>query len=418
MSEAKDDRVTDGNCAAFRSDEFIDAEIMSELAATTELLERLKREFSTAEKSPRFLVLDHCIQCCNAYLETLINQEHHIQVARSAHRYGETLKSELSGYMAMLQNPSDPGGGGGRRESRSDAGKRTTASPEAARIARIARCEPPGRPRGSAARGDRAPASMTKNARPLLRIYLFGEFRAYLNDEPIECWPKGKSKQLFKYLVACGGMSIPKEKLMELFWPDHNEQSARNNLNVAIYSLRQSLKKQLPGITVVLFRDGCYLINPKIRLWTDAAELESCVREAPKYQGKDETEKRMERLQCAEELYTGLFLAEDAYLDWVVDKQLQYQEMYLTVLEKLDACYRDTGDLDASIAVNKNILAIDNCNEKAHRRLMENYMRMGQRHLAIKQFELCETTLQRELDLAPQQSLVDLFNQIKEIKIA
>ena len=400
--------------------EMIDPGIMSELVAATRLLEKFKREFNASDKSPRFLILDHCIQCCNAYLETLINEEHHIQLARNAHRYGASLKSELNSYMAMLENPPGPDGGGDHAETR----ERNSATPARpadtiGNIAKFIRDKPL---RSSLEEAEVSagsnPATGGAEAPPVLSICMLGEFRAYLNGRKIDCWPKGKSKLLFKYLATFGNKPVPKEKIMEVFWPEHDEQSARNNLNVAIYSLRQSLKKRLPSISAVLFRDGCYLINPEISLWVDSAELEACVKKAIKHESRKEFEPMMRALRRAEELYAGTYLSEDAYCDWVVEKQIQYQDIYLMVLDKLDRCYRRKGDFDGSIAINKKILEIDNCNERAHLHLMEDYVELGQRHLALKQYELCEHILRRELDLEPDQSLIKLFHRIKETKIA
>ncbi len=361
--------------------------IMRELAMVTRYLEEFKREIARTEKSPRFLILDHCIQACNAYLETLIRQERHLEIARNARRYAESLKTELQGYLGMLDPPPE-------------------LPAEPARMDNIARQPEPNNESPSEG------GSGAENA-SLLKIHTFGEFRMFLGNQKIECSPKGKCKQLFKYLVIHHKKPTPREQLMELFWPGHDEPSGRNNLNVAIYALRQSLKKSFPDMSTILFRDGCYQINPDIPLWVDANEMEDCLRDALKHESRHETEAMLEKLQRAEELYTGRFLDEDAYADWVIEKQLQLQEDYLLVLEKLNKVYLDRGAHHRCIDVNKKILAIDICNEKAHQRLMESYVVLGQRHLALKQFGICKEALRRELDLPPQASLTQLFDDIR-----
>jgi DNA-binding SARP family transcriptional activator len=60
---------------------------------------------------------------------------------------------------------------------------------------------------------------------------------------------------------------------MELMWPDHSLGSARNNLNAALYSLRNTLDQQGRKIQYILYRDGCYLPNPELMWWIDRTEF-------------------------------------------------------------------------------------------------------------------------------------------------
>ncbi len=386
--------------------------ITTELIKTAHRLERFKREISQTEKSPRFLILDHCIESCNAYLENLIEEEHHLQLARNIRRYRATLKSELQNLLAILdQSPeTNPAQG---------IPAHTPLSDQSAHSVRLP-CTPThdNRSDTGCVHDPASGSNSASAARPLLEIRTFGEFRIFLNGKKIDCQAKGKCKQLFKFLAVRDHKPIPREQIMELFWPGHNEQSARNNLNVAIYSLRQSLKKHLTDISAVLFKDGCYQMNPEIRLWIDANEMERCLQAALKHESRQETGPMIAKLQQAEKLYTGPFLDEDAYCDWVIEKQQQLQESYLLILKKLDACYQRQGRIADSIEINKKILAIDLCNEKAHQRLMENYLAQGQRHLALKQFGLCKKALKQELDLTPDESLLALFNRIRSARTA
>lgn len=71
-----------------------------------------------------------------------------------------------------------------------------------------------------------------------LTVHLFGEFNASLNGKAISRWSKGKGQKIFKYLLLHRARPVPKERLMETFWPDTDMRAARNNLNVSLYYLR------------------------------------------------------------------------------------------------------------------------------------------------------------------------------------
>jgi DNA-binding SARP family transcriptional activator len=55
-----------------------------------------------------------------------------------------------------------------------------------------------------------------------------------------------------------------RDVLMALQWPDHSHNSARNNLNVALYSLRNTLDGLEQGAQPIVYRDGCYILNPDL----------------------------------------------------------------------------------------------------------------------------------------------------------
>lgn len=385
----------------------ISSKIMAEFSTATNLLGELKSELQASSQSPRMLILDHSINLCSAYLDTLMNEERYSHLANSAHRNALSLKHELETSIALLDDhPKPPPPTNTIESHHKHSGEVAVTSSSIHKKNDIIDTD------------CRATAFSNEEPEVCLKIYFFGAFKAYINREEISIWPKGKSKQLFKYLSSREKTPTPKEFLMELFWPNHSSESARNNLNVAIYSLRQSLKKILPDTSIILFKDGCYLINPKINLWVDTSEFFIHIKQASRFELHGKTEKVIAQLHKAEELYIGPPLIEDAYCSWAVELQNQTREKYRSTLIKLEHHYRQVGDIDNSISLNRKIIALDSCDENAHQHLMENYTLLGQRHLALQQFKLCEESLKRDLDLYPQQNLIDLYQQIRNMKTA
>jgi DNA-binding SARP family transcriptional activator len=66
---------------------------------------------------------------------------------------------------------------------------------------------------------------------------------------------------------------------MALQWPDHSHNSARNNLNVALHSLRNTLDGLGQDAQPIVYRDGCYILNPELTWWVDRTEFLSAVDE-------------------------------------------------------------------------------------------------------------------------------------------
>ncbi len=65
-------------------------------------------------------------------------------------------------------------------------------------------------------------------------------------------WSSLKARAVFQYLLLHHGRPVRREVLMELEWPNHSHSSARNNLNVALCSLRNTLDWRGLDVPVIL----------------------------------------------------------------------------------------------------------------------------------------------------------------------
>jgi DNA-binding SARP family transcriptional activator len=248
---------------------------------------------------------------------------------------------------------------------------------------------------------------------PALVVYCLGPFRMYQDEHPVEDWPSSKGKCIFKYLVTHRQRPVAKEVLMELFWPGAHPDAARNNLNVAIYGLRQALREANPSFSHVLFQDDCYLLDPDLQIWVDCEAFMEHLTAARGLERRGELVAAVREYRAAEALYQGEFLEEDRYQDWPIPQRRRFQRDYLSVLDRLSHYYSDQEDYTACGTVCRKMLAVDACREEAHRRLMRCYSRQGQHYLALRQYHLCVETLQKELDVPPMDETLALYQRIR-----
>lgn len=261
---------------------------------------------------------------------------------------------------------------------------------------------------------DRVAASPLPNAiTPTLEVYLLSVFQVLLDGEPVQGWPNCRGKAIFKYLITHRRRPIPKEVLMDTFWPEADPDAARNNLNVAIYGLRKILARVNPAVSYVLFQDSHYLLNPDLNIWVDAEAFMDHVRKARDHDKRGELERAIQAYRAAETIYESELLVDDRYEDWLSDLRQRYQDAYLSTLERLSQHCFDAHDNDACISVCNKLITVDACNEGAHRQLMRCYSRLQQPHLAVRQFHYCVTALQREIQLQPQRETVELFDAVR-----
>lgn len=203
--------------------------------------------------------------------------------------------------------------------------------------------------------------NLEDQSHPSLMVYCLGQFQVYQNDQLLKEWPSSKGKSIFKYMITNRRQPVPKEVLMELFWPEAQPNSARNNLNVSIYGLRQALRNINPNYSHILFQEESYLLNPDMIVWNDVEEFTKRFKAGVQNEKRGETSLAMQDYQVAETLYLGEFLAEDRYEDWLIPQRQTLQDNYLELLDRLSHYHFNQGDFTACVAVSNRILSVDPC---------------------------------------------------------
>jgi DNA-binding SARP family transcriptional activator len=248
---------------------------------------------------------------------------------------------------------------------------------------------------------------------PSLVVYCLGQFRVYQDHKLTTDWPSGKGKSIFKYMIANRQRPIAKDVLMDRFWREADPDAARNNLNVAIYGLRQALRAARPDFSHILFQEDHYLLNPSMAVWVDAEEFLTHCERGRKLEKERKAAPAVAEYEVAEGLYQGDFLEEDPYEDWPMLQREGLRDSYLVILERLSRHYLESQRYAMCIHLCQKILAKDDCREDAHRRLMRCYCRQGQRNLALRQYHLCAEALRTVLDVEPMKTTAALYRQIR-----
>src|SRR5258708_36169225 len=91
------------------------------------------------------------------------------------------------------------------------------------------------------------------NAPVRWRIQLFGQLRAETEDRVVARFPTQKTAALLAYLAYHPERAHPREKLIDLLWPDSERDTGRNSFNVALSALRRLLEPSTsPARSVIL----------------------------------------------------------------------------------------------------------------------------------------------------------------------
>lgn len=367
------------------------------------------------------LLLEQMIEVGNDYLRSMLEQQNYARLAEDHRIKTESLLKRLRELLTLLDHSDQHNNKNGSCSVSSNTLRRTID--EFTLI--LARGTPSSTeqplyhstdqvvPTCSGARPADTPTEDDGESTADIKIKAFGDFKFLIDGEEYSESANTKGKLLLKYLLLNRQKVTPKEELMELLWPAHDAISARNNLNVVVYGLRQGVKPALKNQPLILFKDGGYTLNPEIHIECDFEKFDDAFSQALHALSSDSPADALPHLAHAVSLYTGTFMEGDIYTDWLLPVRESYKQKYIQVLEAMDAAYASQDDVSAQIDVNRKILEADACHESAHKQLMKLYNQSGQRHLAARQFAYAKEKLNKELDIPPGEELQKLAQELK-----
>lgn len=217
-------------------------------------------------------------------------------------------------------------------------------------------------------------------------------------------------------LLACllyhGHRGVSSDRLIDNFWPEVPDVSARNSLHVAISQLRTLLRNYFDDRELIILDNNHYRICSTLSLSSDVADFESWVGKKKNGLASQTSPDEMTTLLRGVEIYQGDFLTEFKFQDWTAIIRDNLWERYLYALGTLVGYYLEQKQYQETIRFAKLLLQQDACHELTHRQLMYAYYQLGKRTSAIQQYLACKSILQADLHVAPSTETEELYQII------
>jgi DNA-binding SARP family transcriptional activator/TolB-like protein/Tfp pilus assembly protein PilF len=192
-----------------------------------------------------------------------------------------------------------------------------------------------------------------------------------------------------------------RDTLVAMFWPDQDEERARNSLSQAVHFLRRSL-----GADTIVSHDGDALSVAADRIWCDVQEFESALDGG--------------RLDEALALYRGDLLegfhvgnAPD-FERWLDSERQRLAQRYDKAVESIATEREAARDFEGAVLNWRRLALRDPYDSKVALRLMRAIAAAGDAPGAVKHAQLHEKLLRKELDLAPPAE-IDVF--IRQLRV-
>ena len=259
--------------------------------------------------------------------------------------------------------------------------------------------------------GTRGTAPDLDEATEATLVCLLGRFRLLHGGQSLDALIAGKAMTLLATLGLHLETGVPRDTLLELLWPDQDDEHSAVSLHSLIYSLHCRLRRVRPDAATIVFANGSYALNTAAGVSTDIARFDALVGEGNRRAAARQDAAAAACYGRALELYRG-DLATGSDVAAVIERE-RLRASFLTILAWLaDRTYREA-DYTATLVHAARLLAYDPCREDAHRLVMRAHVRRGERAQALRQYRLCEDVLEREFEAVPEAATTALFDQIR-----
>jgi DNA-binding SARP family transcriptional activator len=246
-----------------------------------------------------------------------------------------------------------------------------------------------------------------------LKICLFGGAQVSWGDNRQLVRLSRPSQVLLGFLVIHRHRTHQREVLASILWDEVDDARARHRINTALWRLRRALAAPGPRDDGCIVREpgGGVGFNPRACGCVDVATFEDTVAEVTRAAPGASEGADVAALERALDLYAGDLLP-GCYDEWVLPERRRLETLFVGALEWLMRDHERRGMIESGIGAGLRLLRQDPLREDVHRYVMRLYASVGQRQLAIRQYDYCRDLLASELDISPMPETEALHQQI------
>ncbi|HEX4818086.1 MAG TPA: BTAD domain-containing putative transcriptional regulator [Nonomuraea sp.] len=235
-------------------------------------------------------------------------------------------------------------------------------------------------------------------------VETMGTFRVLRGGVPVArtAWQSRKARDLLKILVSRRGSAISRERLVEILWPDQEDEAVGlRRLNVMVSTLRAVLdpERERPPDDLVVSEEGALRLDLS-HAEVDVEKFLDLVGVAARLDQAGRTAEALERWAAAESAYGGEFCAEDPYADWAVGLREEARLAYVQAAARLAEASAAARRHDEAARYWLRLLERDRYDERAHLGLVRVLDLAGRRGDARRRYHLYAERM-RELEVEP-----------------
>jgi DNA-binding SARP family transcriptional activator/TolB-like protein len=237
----------------------------------------------------------------------------------------------------------------------------------------------------------------------MIRLHLLGfvDLRDDSGGELRSVLAQPKRLALLAYLAAASPIGPRRrDTLLAVFWPDLDQEHARNALSKAVHFLRRWL-----GEDAITSRTADELVLNEEVVWADVRAFAAAIEE-------NRTDEALELYQG--DLLPSFFVPEArGFEDWLERERMRLRSRAATAAKALAERHEAGRHLTLALAAARRAVELSDGDERPFRRLIELLDRSGDRAGAVRAYEEFARKLRTELEVEPSAETVALIERIK-----
>jgi LuxR family maltose regulon positive regulatory protein len=237
---------------------------------------------------------------------------------------------------------------------------------------------------------------------PAIAVRALGAFDVRVKGRPLPGARKSQAMplRLLKSLVAFGGRSVTRDRLIDVLWPEADGDAARQAFDTTLHRLRRLLSEP----AAIVLRDSALSLVPAL-VWTDVWEVDRLLGELAANSRAEEGAPGLHRLA---ELYAGPLLDGEEEPAWTLARSRLQERVLRTILGAARSA-KSSGDLDTAEYWYGRGLAIEPTCEGFYSGLMRCAAERGQKAEVLRVYRLCQKALLVVFGVEPSRATQELM---------
>src|SRR5581483_2518243 len=201
-------------------------------------------------------------------------------------------------------------------------------------------------------------------------------------------------------VMATRPEGLGRERIADLLWPDHDQRDARNAFHVCMHRL----KARIAGDDLVVRNGDTYRLAGAVRV--DLWEIDRALARARAADADDAA--RTAALRDAYALLRAERPAKIEAWDWFEPTERRLRELRCETAQALANAALAEGRPADALALCREMIAYDPCDEPAREIAIRAYLHSGDRAAALRHYRQYRDVLMAELQCEPSESLARL----------
>ena len=231
----------------------------------------------------------------------------------------------------------------------------------------------------------------------MLHIRLLGDFQLKWHDQEIPLI-QGRLQSLLAYLLLHRGVVQSRQRVAFLRWPDTSETRAHAYLRRDLHDLRHALP--MPETFLIVTRQTIQW-RRDVPVMLDVDDFRKALADADLALSQGQAGVAAGMLKEAVALFEGRLLP-GCYEEWIEPERARLDEEFTSALVQLSTIAENQGAYVDAIGSARRLLRHDPISEINYQRLMRLHALNQDRAGALRVYQECVETLQRELNVTPE----------------